>query len=118
MIDITTAINKLGITEWVLYGIPTSEEEFNSMFRKIVGVNENGTAKKSEDPKDFGITWSEVKAKQDELQADYNSTQYQRDRKQEYPTIEELVVALYDESDKASIIERRNAVKAKYPKPE
>ena len=68
MIDIPTAINKLGITEWVLYGDPTSEEEFNSMFRKIVGVNENGTAKKSEDPKDFGITWSEVKAKQTELQ--------------------------------------------------
>ena len=52
------------------------------------------------------------------LQADYDSKQYQRDRKLEYPTIEELVVALYDESDKASIIERRNAVKAKYPKPE
>ena len=52
------------------------------------------------------------------LKADYDSMQYQRDRKLEYPTIEELVVALYDESDKASIIERRNAVKAKYPKPE
>ena len=49
---------------------------------------------------------------------EYDSKQYQRDRKQEYPTIEELVVALYDEKDKASIIERRNAVKAKYPKPE
>ena len=49
---------------------------------------------------------------------EYDSKQYQRDREQEYPTIEELVVALYDEEDKASIIERRNAVKAKYPKPE
>ena len=48
----------------------------------------------------------------------YKDRQYQRDRKLEYPTIEELVVALYDESDKASIIEKRNAVKAKYPKPE
>jgi len=52
------------------------------------------------------------------LEANFKSKQYQRDRKQEYPSIEELVVALYDESDKASIIERRNAVKAKYPKPE
>ena len=59
-----------------------------------------------------------IQAKLTELQADYDAKQYQRDRKLEYPSIEELVVALYDESDKASIIERRNAVKAKYPKPE
>ena len=59
-----------------------------------------------------------IDAKVAELQAEHDATQYQRDRKQEYPTIEELVVALYDEQDKASIIERRNAVKEKYPKPE
>lgn len=58
-----------------------------------------------------------IQEKLTELQADYDSQKYQRDRLLEYPTIEELVVALYDESDKASIIERRNAVKAKYPKP-
>ena len=68
MIDISTAISKLGIDDWVLDGNPTNESEFNSSFRKIVGVNPNGTAKKSEDPNDFGITWSEVKAKQTELQ--------------------------------------------------
>ena len=59
-----------------------------------------------------------IQKKITELQADYDAKQYQRDRKLEYPSIEELVVALYDESDKASIIERRNQVKAKYPKPE
>ena len=59
-----------------------------------------------------------IQDKLKELEADYDAKQYQRDRLQEYPTIQELVVALYDESDKASIIERRNAVKAKYPKPE
>ena len=46
------------------------------------------------------------------------ATQYKRNRQMEYPSIQELVVALYDEEDKASIIERRKAVKAKYPKPE
>ena len=61
---------------------------------------------------------SDIEAKIVELQAESDAKQYQRDRKLEYPTIEELVVALYDEKDKASIIERRNAVKAKYPKPE
>ena len=58
-----------------------------------------------------------LNAEIDRLEAEYNAKQYQRDRKIEYPSIEELVVALYDEEDKASIIERRNAVKAKYPKP-
>ena len=60
----------------------------------------------------------EIDAKLAELHADYDAKQYQRDRLQEYPSIQELVVALYDEEDKASIIEKRNAVKAKYPKPE
>ena len=68
MIDISTAISKLGIDDWILDGDPTNESEFNSSFRKIIGVNPNGTAKKSENPNDFGITWSEVKAKQTELQ--------------------------------------------------
>ena len=67
---------------------------------------------------DKAPTEEAIQAKLAELQADYDAKKYQRDRKQEYPTIEELVVALYDEQDKASIIERRNAVKAKYPKPE
>jgi len=44
------------------------------------------------------------------------STQYQRDRLIEYPTIAELVVALYDTDDKADIEKRRAEVKAKYPK--
>ena len=61
---------------------------------------------------------AKVTKETDKLQAEYDSKKYQRERLAEYPSIQELVVALYDESDKASIIERRNAVKAKYPKPE
>jgi len=37
-------------------------------------------------------------------------------RKNEYPTIQELVVALYDTEDKAAIEAKRAEVKAKYPK--
>jgi hypothetical protein len=43
---------------------------------------------------------------------------YSDKRKLEYPTIEELVVALYDTDDKAALEKRRSDVKAKYPKPE
>lgn len=41
---------------------------------------------------------------------------YADKRKSEYPTIEELVVALYDPEDKAEIDRRRAEVKNKYPK--
>ena len=43
--------------------------------------------------------------------------QYKKDRQTEYPTINELVVALYDTDDKEALVAKRNAVKAKYPKP-
>ena len=52
------------------------------------------------------------------LQADYEANQYQRDRKLEYPSIQELVVALYDADDKAEIDKKRAEIKKKYPKPE
>jgi hypothetical protein len=39
-------------------------------------------------------------------------------RQQEYPSIESLVVALYDADDKAEIDKKRAEIKKKYPKPE
>ena len=38
-------------------------------------------------------------------------------RQAEYPSIQDLVVALYDTDDKAAIEAKRAEVKAKYPKP-
>jgi hypothetical protein len=49
---------------------------------------------------------------------DESALTYADMRKAEYPSIEELVVALYDTDDKAAIEKRRSDVKAKYPKPE
>ena len=62
-------------------------------------------------------TESEIQAKIAELQAEHDSQAYARSRKAEYPSIEELVVALYDTDDKAAVEAKRAAVKAKYPKP-
>tara|TARA_R110002012_G_scaffold186205_1_gene352864 strand:+ start:576 stop:950 length:375 start_codon:yes stop_codon:yes gene_type:complete len=56
------------------------------------------------------------KARWDSDQAVVTSTQYQRERLKEYPTIGELVVALYDTQDRAEIDQRRADVKKKYPK--
>jgi len=51
-----------------------------------------------------------------QLQADYDTNEYARNRREEYPSIEELVVALYDSEDKLAIDTKRAEVKAKYPK--
>ena len=69
MTTIATALSELGITEWVLRGEPTTEAEFNQMFRKVTGADANGTAIESADPSDWGVTWSAVSAKKDELVA-------------------------------------------------
>ncbi len=47
-----------------------------------------------------------------------DDTKYQRDREREYPSIQELVVALYDSNDKTEIDKKRAEIKKKYPKPE
>ena len=67
MTTIATALSELGITEWVLRGEPTTEAEFTSMFAKVTGADENGSAIESQNPSDWGTTWAEVSAKLDEL---------------------------------------------------
>ena len=67
MTDTATALSSLGVTEWVLRGEPTSETEFNAMFRKVTGSDANGSAIESDDPADWGVTWSQVSAKKTEL---------------------------------------------------
>lgn len=67
--SIAQALSELSITEWVLRGEPTTEAEFNEMFRKVTGADSNGSAIESTNPADFGVTWAQVKAKSDELVA-------------------------------------------------
>ena len=69
MASIAQALSELGVTEWVLRGEPTSEAEFNQMFRKVTGADANGSAIESANPSDWGVTWTQVKTKQDELTA-------------------------------------------------
>ena len=66
MTTIATALQELGVTEWVLRGEPTTEAEFNEMFRKVTGADANGTAIESTD---HDVVWADVSAKKDELVA-------------------------------------------------
>ena len=69
MTTIAAALSELGVTEWVLRGEPTTEAEFNEMFRKVTGADANGSAIESSNPDDWGTTWAAVSAKKDELAA-------------------------------------------------
>ena len=69
MTTIATALQSLGIKEWVLRGEPTNEEEFNAMFRKVTGADSNGSAIESADPKDWGVNYAQVAGEKTLLQS-------------------------------------------------
>jgi len=61
------------------------------------------------------ISKSDIQAKIAELQTDYDAKEYQRKRKEEYPSIEECVHAILDD-DLDNLQALRKAVKDKFPK--
>ena len=69
MATVSEALNALGVTEWVLRGEPTNAEEFASMFRKVTGTTDDGSAIESDNSADWGVTWTQVETKQSELTA-------------------------------------------------
>ena len=69
MTTISQALTSLGVTEWVLRGEPTTEDEFNSMFRKVTGADSSGSAIESADPKDWGVNYAQVAGEKTLLQS-------------------------------------------------
>ena len=67
MATVAEALGELKITEWVLRGEPTKEDEFKSMFRKVTGADENGTAIETSDTSKWGVTWKQVSDKMKEI---------------------------------------------------
>ena len=91
----------------------------------IKNINPDARFLVREDKEDFTVDWLEgttpisnddLLAKQAELQAEYDALAWSRNRVKEYPTIDELTVALYDTDDKAALATKRAAVKTKWPK--
>ena len=58
---------------------------------------------------------ADIDAKEAELQSEYDSQEYARKRRAEYPSIEECVHAILDD-DLVALQAKRAAVKEKYPK--
>lgn len=67
MIDL--ALSKLGVDDYSLCGPAVDEQTFNAVFRKIIGMTEDGSALLSTDPDVFGVTWEQVRDKVAELRA-------------------------------------------------
>jgi hypothetical protein len=61
---------------------------------------------------------ADVMAERQRLIDEYDAQDYARKREKEYPSVQDLTVALYDTEDKAAIEAKRAEVKAKYPKNE
>ena len=59
---------------------------------------------------------AEIETAHAEWQAEYDAQEYARNRQAEYPSIEECVHAILDDQLDALQV-KRQAVKAKYPKP-
>jgi hypothetical protein len=92
-----------------------TEEDFNKIEWKTGVDNEGASILTTVNPHSE-LTWIKVNAEMDRLQAGYDAQDYARKRKAEYPTIEELVVALYDSEDRAAIDAKRAEIKLKYKK--
>jgi hypothetical protein len=58
-----------------------------------------------------------IQAKLTELQADYDSKEYQRKRLAEYPDLQECIHAILDD-DLTALQAKRKLIKDKFPKPE
>ena len=69
MATASQALSELGITEWVMRGEPTNEDEFKEMFRKVTGADENGSAIESSDTSKWGVTWKQVSDKMTAIEA-------------------------------------------------
>jgi len=97
-------------------GAVLTEEDFNSNIKWVTGVEDDHTITSTTCPHPE-ITWKLVKAEMDKLQIEYDAQDYARKRKAEYPSVQDLVVALYDTEDKIAIDIKRAEIKLKYPKP-
>ena len=69
-IKINDALRELGVTEYAIIGSVNNESDFNNNFKKITATDKDGNGTFSSDPKDWGVTWSQLKTKYDVLVKD------------------------------------------------
>lgn len=96
MTDVISAIKSLDANaQVVVNGEPSNQAEYEANVKYISGADANGSAI-YKDTQDF--TWEQVSAKKAELQTDYDNKQYQRDRANAYPSIQDQLDMQYHDS--------------------
>tara|TARA_A100001035_G_scaffold267006_1_gene250576 strand:- start:49 stop:462 length:414 start_codon:yes stop_codon:yes gene_type:complete len=68
MATVTDALKSLNIDDWYLRGDPQNEQEFISMFAKIIGTDSDGNVILSNEPENYGVTWKQVSDELKKLQ--------------------------------------------------
>lgn len=111
MINLNDAIQALNIKNFAVKGDVITEESFNQTYREF-----NVQGKVSLELGEPTITWSQVKAKYDELKSEYDAKKYQRDRAEAYPSWQTQMDLLYHGGIDALKAELKKT-KDKYPKP-
>jgi|TARA_R110000824_G_scaffold243261_2_gene431884 hypothetical protein len=97
-IDIGTSIislNKKGGNshEFVIKGEPTTESEYNLQVKFVSGVDSSNNTSIFSDTQPY--TWSEVSTEKTALQTAYDNNEYQRDRVNAYPSIQDQLDMQY-----------------------
>ena len=114
--DISKAILSLGQYEFIINGDIKSEQDWNENVKFFSGADEDGNAIFSEIKP---LTYAEVVAEQQRLQADYDAKEYQRKRAAEYPSMQDQLDMQYWDKINGTTTwdDAIAAIKAKYPKP-
>ena len=55
--------------EWVLEGEPTNEQEFNSMYKRVIDTDLDGNAVLSGNPDNWAVSWESVSKAKAQLDA-------------------------------------------------
>ena len=114
--------NKLGkaimilkpYTEYIVYGELNTEEDFNKI--KWVTGESDGQAITTTTNPHSELTWTKVKTKMDEIDAEYAAQDYARKREEEYPKIGDQLDKIYHEGIDAWKADMITPIKNKYPK--
>jgi len=104
-VQISDVLENLEYREWLLIGDPVDEVSFNEGFTNL--GNEI-------------VSWANLIAERDRLQAEYDANQYQRDRAVAYPSLQDQAdMAYWDRKNGTTTLDDAiDAVKAAHPKPE
>ena len=115
---IEQALKNLGLDNFAVYGIPTTESEFYEFIKPVTGVDESGTNQFASNASEYTVSYNQLRLEVDRLQSEYDAQQYARARAEEYPNIGDQLDALFHAGvfppEMAAQIQ---AVKNRYPKP-